>query len=265
MPYIPRLLFSAVVAGCFTHAGSSTTLGVSNLALQRRLDGELTSGCETCRCGGSSPWTAESQLPYRATGIENAGHGRPSGKFGGTCTTVGSPTGQPWCWLHYGDQTHTCLDQVRDSGANMLDLWMSSNWYYSYQACECSKIEEIAMPTSTHSHTCSSELETCMCGGLSLWTPSGKIGETCTTVGSPTGRPWCWLHSGQQNKLCSDQVRDSGETKLDLPTSANWSYSYRACECAPIVSKSSKRPIIWAFSRIVPVVIAFSRFGHLSP
>ena len=139
----------AMVYPFFIH-GSLAAAAVSS---ERRLDGPLSgpAACQenvsTCKCGGSVPWTAESALPARATGAGNTGQGQPSGLFGRSCTTHGSPSGKAWCFV--GTDANLCSDEVRDNGDTALDLWMTSNWYYSYNVCDCEAFDATTSSAAT--------------------------------------------------------------------------------------------------------------------
>ena len=73
----------------------------------------------SCECEGDKPYTAF----IRRTG---------STTYGDVCTTVGSRTGAPFCFV---EDNSPCPDKQRDGGSSRLNFAMGSNWYYSYDAC----------------------------------------------------------------------------------------------------------------------------------
>ena len=118
---------------------------------------------------------------------------------------------------------------------------------------------------------------TCKCGGSVPWTaesalparaigaintgqgqPSGLFGKSCTTQGSTTGQAWCFL--GTVANVCSDEVRDSGDTALNLWDTSGWYYSYKACEGHP--TDGATRNSLRSSTVTLAVIVANAYLRH---
>ena len=75
---------------------------------------------QACECRGNNPWGAFIG-------------GDKSKTYGHECTSVGSGTGDDFCFV---DDISACPDKQKDKGSSKLNFDQTSNWYYSYAACK---------------------------------------------------------------------------------------------------------------------------------
>ena len=75
---------------------------------------------QACECRVNNPWGAFIG-------------GDKSKTYGHECTSVGSGTGDDFCFV---DRRSACPDKQMDGGSSKLNFDKESNWYYSYAACK---------------------------------------------------------------------------------------------------------------------------------